>query len=306
MRPDLSRLRDKLRLPFWHRGDIEDEIASHVQDVENEIRAQGTDDAEACRSALERLGDLDSLGDSLQAVHHGWIGGATVQRRFARVLFIAGLIVFAGIGLIATVGKVTDVARLRRGASTPASSPVTGQEWLSGYEFRPVDASAPLTQDELRAAFSELGVTIARFTYEVPYTHRLNFTFQKYVDGKPENIGGGGVAIDFHPGRHSLMLLVRREADTLSYTISRDGDSVLTSSYGPIRGYGTSMHGTAGPVRLVERKEVPVYCFAAMRARSGSMSGFSGGEQPDEMAKRYDMVLVILVELQPIKAIGQR
>jgi len=86
MRFDLSRLRNRLRLPFWHRDDIEAEIESHLEDVEADLRGQGQGEAGARQGALERLGDQESLGDSLQAIHHGWKGGATVQHRLVKLV----------------------------------------------------------------------------------------------------------------------------------------------------------------------------------------------------------------------------
>jgi len=305
VRPDLSRLRRRLRLPFWHREDIEAEIASHVQDVENETRAQGTDDAEARRAALERLGDLNSLGDSLQAVHHGWIGGATVQRRFARILFVAALVVLAGIGLIATVGKVSDVARSRREVGPPPSASATSEEWLAGHEFTAVNPSEPLAADELKAAFSELGLTIERFTYEVPFAHQLHFTVQIFVDGKAKDMGEGGTGMSFNPGKQRLMLIVHPDDEAFRYGFAHEGSRVTSAHGFPMRDYTNGTQGTLRNVRLVGGKKVAIYVLAANRPKRGIRGEFSD-RSLEEIVSMYDMVAVIFAELQRIKEIGQR
>lgn len=107
MRPELLPLRRRLRLPFWHRDDIEAEIGSHLDETEAELCAQGRGEAEARRIALERLGNLDAVGESLQAVHHGWTGGATVRRRFAKVLLAAAaMCVVVGVWLFAVISVI--------------------------------------------------------------------------------------------------------------------------------------------------------------------------------------------------------
>jgi len=98
MRAELRPLRQRLRLPFWHRADIEAEIASHLDDAEADLHSQGLGEAEAQGDALEHLGDLDSLGDSLQSIHQGWTGGVTVHLRLAK-LMLGVVALCAAIGL---------------------------------------------------------------------------------------------------------------------------------------------------------------------------------------------------------------
>ena len=86
MSDELRPMRERLHLPFWHRADIEQELSSHLDEVVDELRAQGVEPEKARRAAAERLGDPISLGDELQAVHHGWRGGATVRMRLAKLL----------------------------------------------------------------------------------------------------------------------------------------------------------------------------------------------------------------------------
>jgi hypothetical protein len=87
---DLSVLTQhlSLRLPFWHRRDIEAELASHLQEVAAELQVQGMEEEEAQAEARQRFGELGGISESLQAIHQGWIGGATVQQRFVKVLTV--------------------------------------------------------------------------------------------------------------------------------------------------------------------------------------------------------------------------
>jgi hypothetical protein len=87
---DLRPLRERLHLPFWHRADIEQELCSHLDEVTDELMAQGVEPGEARRQAAKRLGDLTHVGEELQAVHHGWMGGDTVRARLTKLVF-AGL-----------------------------------------------------------------------------------------------------------------------------------------------------------------------------------------------------------------------
>ena len=93
MKQGLRELRRRLRLPFWHRADIEAELAAHLQEATAELRAQGNEAPEAEQAALARFGDLNSLADSLQEIHSGWTGGATVQQRFVKHLTLAVIVV---------------------------------------------------------------------------------------------------------------------------------------------------------------------------------------------------------------------
>lgn len=117
MRRQLSVLRKRLRLPFWHRADIEAEIAAHLLEAAADLREQGNDDTAAQQAALARFGDLHTLADSLQSIHSGWTGGTTVQQRFGKVIVIAVI----AIGLIALPltpalrGFIGDMVALRNG-----------------------------------------------------------------------------------------------------------------------------------------------------------------------------------------------
>jgi hypothetical protein len=91
----LRELRSRLRLPFWHRADIEAELQSHLAEVETELRTQGADEESARRGARERFGDAETVAEALQSVHHGWGGGATVRARGAGTvlsLVVAGVV----------------------------------------------------------------------------------------------------------------------------------------------------------------------------------------------------------------------
>lgn len=98
MNDELRSLRERLHLPFWHRADIEQELSSHLDEVADELLAQGVEPVEARRVAAARMGDLASVGDELQAVHHGWMGGDTVRMRLARLLFagVAACVLLCG------------------------------------------------------------------------------------------------------------------------------------------------------------------------------------------------------------------
>jgi hypothetical protein len=98
MKTDLAGLINRLRLPSWQKADIEAELAAHLQEAAADLRVQGLGEAEAQTAALARFGDLDSLAESLQAIHQDWKGGATVQKRFFRTLslvIIIGVLVLA-------------------------------------------------------------------------------------------------------------------------------------------------------------------------------------------------------------------
>jgi len=77
----IRSIHKRLRLPFWHRADIEAELASHLQEIIADLTAQGTARADAEKLALQRFGDVDSVADSLQEIHKNWMGGATVRKR---------------------------------------------------------------------------------------------------------------------------------------------------------------------------------------------------------------------------------
>jgi hypothetical protein len=98
---DLLPLRRHLRLWWWHRTDIEAEIASHLAEVARELAEQGVAEEDARRQAIARLGDLTALGDQLQAIHYRWTGGATVRRKLMVLVFVclAASLLLLGSGL---------------------------------------------------------------------------------------------------------------------------------------------------------------------------------------------------------------
>jgi len=128
VRPELERLRDRLRLPIWHRADIEAEITSHLEDAEAQLRAQSQDADEARKAALECLGDLGALGQSLYAIHHGWTGGATVRIRFARlVLFAVALCAAMGLWFYVVMSAI-------RPGLIVASQAQDDRLWTAAYQ----------------------------------------------------------------------------------------------------------------------------------------------------------------------------
>lgn len=92
MKQGLRELRRRLRLPFWHRADIEAEIAAHLQEAAADLREQGVSRDEAKSIAVQRLGDIAELAASLQEIHRDWFGGATVQQRFTRVATVVVIV----------------------------------------------------------------------------------------------------------------------------------------------------------------------------------------------------------------------
>jgi hypothetical protein len=113
MSDELRPMRARLHLPFWHRADIEQELSSHLDEIVDELRAQGVEPEKARRAAAERLGNSVSLGDELQAVHQGWGGGATVRMRLAKLLVAAlavCVLLFGWLNLVGELAKNPTVA----------------------------------------------------------------------------------------------------------------------------------------------------------------------------------------------------
>jgi hypothetical protein len=99
-----------LRLPFWHRQDIAMELASHFQEMMAEMAAQGKTEDEAEAAARQRFGELGGVSESLQAIHQGWIGGATVQQR--SVTFISLVVMLFCVLAVPLVPPLRDFARM--------------------------------------------------------------------------------------------------------------------------------------------------------------------------------------------------
>lgn len=190
MRPELKELRDRLRLPVWHRADIDAEIASHLEEAEAELRAQGQDADEARKAALERFGDLGALGQSLYAIHHGWTGGATVRRRFLKTVLTGALLVLAVV-LIAVALAGTGAFMVLEGAAASRIATVLVVAWLllvpgcaAGILWRLGGGKPPPPAPTL--VFLTLGTALTALARSVPsssWLHSSRWLFHPVVMG---------------------------------------------------------------------------------------------------------------------------
>jgi TonB family protein len=173
------------------------------------------------------------------------------------------------------------------------------------FNFRLADKSSsfplkeiegPLTPEDIKQALGFLGVEMERFTYEIPYKHRVKFWIDQYLDGKPIKSRGmlGGSP---QPGKCSILLFKYQKDDSVRYTISLaggSGRSILSFDKISIKGYSASGVPQLPASNLQSGMKVPVYVYA-LPSRGVS---FNLGDPLAQIIARIKFVIVISAELQ--------
>lgn len=165
----------------------------------------------------------------------------------------------------------------------------------SSYPLEEVEGK--LTTKDLEDALSFLGLGMVRFTYEVPFKHRLNFSAEQFVQGKQQGT---------HPvmqsttssksGKRAFTLLIHKKDQQLSIGMNADG--VLSTTSGiSVKGYNVDGSTTLPDVVLQEKIKTPFFVYVASKQGGISLNGKASVE---ELIAKYDLAVVFYVELEPL------
>lgn len=158
------------------------------------------------------------------------------------------------------------------------------------------ETKGKLTTKDLDDALRFLGVGIARFTYEVPFKHRLNFSAEQFVQGKQQGT---------HPvmqstmipksGKRAFTLLIHKKDQQLSIGMNADGILFTTSGI-LVKGYNVDGSTTLSDATLQEKTKMPFFVYVASKQGGINLDSKASVE---ELIAKYDFAVVFYVELEP-------
>ncbi|MBI3587386.1 MAG: energy transducer TonB, partial [Ignavibacteriales bacterium] len=163
------------------------------------------------------------------------------------------------------------------------------------YPLKEVEGK--LTTKDLEDALSFLGVGIARFTYELPFKHRLIVSAEQFVQGKQQGT---------HPvmqsttipksGKRAFTLLIHKKDQQLSIGLNADG--VLSTMSGIlVKGYNVDGSTTLSDATLQEKIKTPFFIYVASKQGGIIVDSKANVE---ELISKYELAVVFYVELEPL------
>ena len=153
----------------------------------------------------------------------------------------------------------------------------------------------PLTADDATQAFAYFGIEIERFTYDLPYKHKVKFWLERYLDGKLAS--SDSVPIGQQPGKSTILVLKHQIGDSIRYTIKvASGNGRRTVQFGNIsrRGYNASGTQRLSDIVLRSNVKAPIYIYLSS---PGDLS-FRADDPLDKIIAHTQSVIVISAELQ--------
>ena len=150
----------------------------------------------------------------------------------------------------------------------------------------------PLSTKEMESIFDLLGVQVARYSYELPYKHRIRWRVEKYVSGKI--VDSARVARSSLPaGKHQPLLFVQTKDREITFKV-RVGSGTI--GFAPFEVKNTASTWASMPnARLSKNARTPLFVFAA---NAHSISGIHPDERIEDIVLKYELVLVFSAELE--------
>jgi hypothetical protein len=163
-------------------------------------------------------------------------------------------------------------------------------------EFPVSQASGPLTNDDIVSALDYLGIQTYRFSYEIPFKHRVSYSLERYIDGQRANFENTGYGAT-QPGKCNITLFKYIKADSVLFTLR-----LVTGGY--IRVFNFSRYSVAGfpssswipfpNLRMQSEKKVPVCAYVLTQ---GAL-GVKFDEPLESIISKNKLVFVVSAELQ--------
>ena len=104
----------------------------------------------------------------------------------------------------------------------------------NGYPLEHI-VDKPLETDNLISAFRQLGLTIDRFSYEIPVPHRLKLTLDFYNNGEFDATGFNPSALSMNIGKNEFSTFLIRRDDFMVVTVRNETASTSVGK-NPIKG----------------------------------------------------------------------
>ena len=169
---------------------------------------------------------------------------------------------------------------------------------LGAAEVTAVPPGEPFTPSQIEGLLQDAGVSVNRLSYEVPHAHRIRFTLEQYVDGKPSRRGSSSAVLFGDAGRNTMMLVLREREGRLGFSFKNEDGGVGVGAFS-LEGYTSRTGGMLEGVQLAAGGQVPLFVYAANRAERGGIRSFDPAWPVEDIVAKYDMAIVVRAELQP-------
>jgi TonB family protein len=162
-------------------------------------------------------------------------------------------------------------------------------------EFPLNQVKGPLTNDDIVSALDYLGIQTYRFSYEIPFKHRVSYSLERYIDGKRANFENTGYGAT-EPGKCNITLFKYIKADSVLFTlrlVTGGYIRVFNFSRYPVGGYPSSSWMPFLNLHIQSHKKVPVCAYVL----SQGALGVKPDESLESIVAKNKLVFVISAEL---------
>jgi TonB family protein len=158
-------------------------------------------------------------------------------------------------------------------------------------------AEGALTAEDIASALDYLGVHMYRFTYELPYKHKLTLSLDKYLDGKLKDSKSTRIGTS-QPGKHDIAIFKYEKSDSIQFTVKvAAGSGVYKSiTFGKIsvKGFPSTVWSPFSNVQMQSGIKAPFSAFIL----SSEGVRVTPREPLESIVSKNKFVIVASVELQ--------
>jgi beta-lactamase regulating signal transducer with metallopeptidase domain len=163
-----------------------------------------------------------------------------------------------------------------------------------------------LTPQETKIALQQLGLSVVRVPYQIPYKHSIKFSVECYEKGKFQQDYGEWSTTE-PAGKRTLLFFPKQTDQELRFSwaiLSDEGKGASSTSNNraiSLAHYkrGMSVTGQVPLEKLEPGKPMPFWYFAAQRKSTGTLGGFNSLEGIERSAAKNEFLVVAYMEVNP-------
>ena len=163
-------------------------------------------------------------------------------------------------------------------------------------EFPLNQANGPLTNEDIVSALNYLGIQTCRFSYEIPFKHRVSYSLERYTDGKRANFENTGYGAT-QPGKCNITLFKYIKEDSVLFTlrlVTGGFNRVFNFSRYSLAGYPSSSWIPFPNLHIQSGKKVPICAYVLSQ---GALS-VKPDEPLESIISKNNLVFVVSAELR--------
>ncbi|MCK4422150.1 hypothetical protein KAW48_10160 [candidate division WOR-3 bacterium] len=149
-----------------------------------------------------------------------------------------------------------------------------------------------LKGDEITTALNFLDLSFKKFVYEIPHTHKIEFTSECFESGRDLGVWGKSLMTRAE-GKHTLLVFLHREKRSLKIGIFEGLGGGSFSSPLDKKYKATSCAALSGK-KLVPDEKIPIFAFAANQK---SIKGIREEQTVDDIKSEYEFVIILFANL---------